>query len=102
MSADLWRPNGDPLEREPPEYDTSPECPCCGGETRWEDCDGMCDGGYHDMHEMSPMEYEPGETEKCWMCEGHGGWWFCVNSFVFCHAEGLERGTAYAARWRWS
>ena len=32
------------------QYESTPECPCCGGETRFEDCQS-CDGGSYDLSE---------------------------------------------------
>lgn len=99
----------DPHGREPnwdgadPPYYSSPECPRCGGEMDFEDCEAPgCEDGYYYPYENNPLEYEPNERERCTMCDGYGGTWFCVNSWDFCQVEGVKRGAEDAVRWRWS
>lgn len=49
-------------------------CPNCGAcPTAWQEC-GECGGeGYRDdLYDMDPLWYDPGDTEVCEWCNGHG------------------------------
>jgi hypothetical protein len=52
----------------------------------WEDCDNCGGEGSHDMYEVDPLWYDPGDTEACDRCEGKGGWWLCNQR---CGAEAV-------------
>lgn len=61
------------------DYDSEEECPICGSSQLWEYCDACGGNGYIEVYESDPMWYEEGDTERCDMCEGEGGWWLCTN-----------------------
>lgn len=50
-------------------WDVEPDWCGCDWETCWQ-CGG---DGWFDMHEQSPVEYGPGEVERCNECSGRGG-----------------------------
>ncbi len=48
-------------------------CPNCGAiDTRSAKCWNGCDGGRFDLYQDSPIEYGPGESERCDVCFGTG------------------------------
>ena len=60
--------------------DYGKECPVCGSDMDWADCD-VCGGdGVLDAYEGDPLWYDEGDTEPCYQCGGTGGWWTCLNS----------------------
>ena len=54
-------------------------CSICGAELEWVDCYNGCDDGEFDGYEEDPMWYSPGETYRCEVCKGRGGYLECPN-----------------------
>lgn len=81
------------LVRESDEY--GPDCPKCGAEMDWEECE-ECDGegGWY-PHEISPIEYpDPDELSPCQICDGAGGWWRCGACREWCPVHSLPKASA--------
>lgn len=64
------------------DYDEGDEeeyCSVCGGYLDWVDC-WYCHGeGEFDLYEQDCFAYEPGEVERCEVCNGEGGYLECMN-----------------------
>lgn len=58
------------------EYDC---CDICGGPIEWVDCYACFGEGEFDLYEQNPLEYEPGEIERCDVCHGKGGYLECMH-----------------------
>jgi DnaJ-class molecular chaperone len=56
---------------------TPTDCPQCGASAKHYDCWNCGGEGFHEVYELDPMWYEPGETEPCETCNGDGSWIFC-------------------------
>lgn len=69
--------------------DPSPECPRCGSDCEFQDCDACGGEGSHDFAEDDPIQYGPSDVVPCDMCDGQGGWWRCVSSYEWCQANPL-------------
>jgi hypothetical protein len=55
-----------------------PECPTCGADLEWEDCDELgCEDGEVELYDLDPLYYEPGDTQDCPSCGGTGGAYWC-------------------------
>lgn len=60
-------------------YSDDDFCETCGSDTHWEDCYDCGGEGFHDdLYEEDPLWYNPGDTEDCRTCKGHGGWHLCT------------------------
>jgi hypothetical protein len=58
-----------------------PECAECGGDADRELC-FKCDGQGVDGHECGEdccVCLDPEDNVPCDVCDGEGGWWYCVN-----------------------
>jgi hypothetical protein len=69
-------------------------CEVCGCELEYEECDACGGDGYRDWMDLQfedPLWYQPGDTERCGVCHGHGGWLFCPN--VSQHKQPAEEAT---------
>lgn len=67
-----------------PEY--GPPCPECKAEMVWEDCHA-CDGDGYIESEADDYT-DRVVTEKCMVCLGDGGFWFCDNcAYTVTNAE---------------
>ena len=62
----------------PPDDQQEPPCSQCGAELDWIECETCAgDGGDFEMTEESAWTKE--EWQRCYICDGHGGWWACGN-----------------------
>lgn len=52
-------------------------CPLCGHAMVWVVCQSGCDNGYFSLYDRYPDSYEPGDVEKCDVCNGDGSYWDC-------------------------
>jgi hypothetical protein len=59
--------------------DESWVCENCGALIEWEDCYN-CENGYIDLYDKDPLWYDEDDTERCSVCAGEGGWWYCPNA----------------------
>lgn len=64
---------------EPDEDLHGPECPRCGCELLWEECEYCGGEGFdgHDCGEDTCVCLDPVDNIVCGICEGLGGWWEC-------------------------
>lgn len=56
-----------------------PECEKCGVQMEWEGCWSCSGDGEHSLHEEDPLFYDEDDSEKCDVCDGDGGWWWCPS-----------------------
>ena len=85
------------------EYDDD-SCPKCGNFVNQRRCWVVgCDGGRIDLHEFDdPLLHNPGETEQCDECNGHGrhewcsvcGWDLLEKRYVNQRAEAAAQPTS--------
>ena len=64
------------------DFEGEPFCEVCGSHMEWVDCDQCAgEGGFDgfELMEQDPLWYTEDDYERCGMCEGHGGWWWCIN-----------------------
>lgn len=66
------------------EDDCEPSCTKCGSSVLWEDCWNCGGDGELDVYETDPLWYDPGDTEKCDVCSGKGGYYVCISK---CDAQ---------------
>lgn len=62
------------------EEDGFPVCANCGYELDWEDCWSCGGDGEIDVYDEDSLWYDPGDTERCDVCSGEGGWASCGYS----------------------
>ncbi len=63
------------------DHEAWPFCIGCGADLIFEDC-GICDDGYThpgELYDEDPLWYEEDDIERCYQCDGDGGWWLCPN-----------------------
>lgn len=56
-----------------------PECEKCGLLMEWEGCWSCSGDGEHSLHEEDPLLYDEDDSERCDVCDGDGGWWWCPS-----------------------
>lgn len=57
-------------------------CDVCGAALEWDRCPALgCDDGLiGDLYDDDPFRFKPGAVERCFECDGYGGWWYCPNA----------------------
>lgn len=71
-----------------------PYCAICGAELERVECEACGGEGEFDWETLQfedPLWYQPGDTERCELCDGKGAWWVCPNA-PHTSAERVETG----------
>lgn len=56
------------------------ECPRCGSDMAWVDCESCVDGfSRHDCGEDTCCCVDPENNVTCDICDGETGWWSCFH-----------------------
>ena len=81
-------PNGESWNEIRAIYETVPDdedddeeewCLICGGPMEWVNCYNCFGEGEFDLYDMNPNEYEPGDIDRCEICQGKGGYLECIH-----------------------